>query len=456
MADLSKIFKSYDIRGKVGTELTPETVGNIGRVFADWLPAEGIVAVGHDMRPDSAELAQAFIDGLRRQGRNVWDIGRVTSDMIYFAVGRYDLAGGAVITASHNPGADNGIKLYRDQVIAVGLDAGLAAIRDKVLADDFNAEAETPGTVETRTITEEWVEHCLTFSPTLKPFHIAIDNGNGMAGAILPSILPKLPLQAEEMYFEPDGTFPNHEANPQKIENLQDLIQKVTSEKLDLGIAFDGDGDRAVFVDDRGRPVLGTDLMSIIAKLYLEKYPGSDIVHEVRTSRATQELIREWGGNPVRTKAGRVNIGSVMRECGAAFGGETTGHMFFKENYDADSGLITALVAMQALSDADCKLSELVDAYRRYAMIPETNLEVADTEAAFERLRQAFSDGEQDELDGLTVNYPDEWFNLRASNTEPVMRLNAEAKDEAALRQLVGRVMNVIHEQDSEASAVIS
>jgi phosphomannomutase len=446
MADLSSIFKAYDIRGKVGSELTPELVEKVGRAFADWLPASGIVAVGHDMRPDSSALAQAFITGLRKQGRQVWDIGQVTSDMIYFAVGKWDLAGGAVITASHNPGADNGIKLYRDHVVAVGLDAGLADIRDAALSETFKPAATEPGGIEQRSITEDWVEHSLQFAPALKPYRVAIDNGNGMAGAILPSILPKLPIKVEsKMYFEPDGTFPNHEANPANYDNLQDLIAEVRAKNLDFGIAFDGDGDRAVFVDDLGRPVMGTDLMSIMAKYYLEKYPGSGVVHEVRTSRATRELIHEWGGTPIRTKAGRVNIGKVMREQGAAFGAETTGHMFFKENYDADSGLITALVAMQALSDSGKKLSELVDEYRRYAMIPETNFHVDDANAVLAKLRGAFAGSKQDELDGLTVEFENgSWFNLRASNTEPVVRLNAEAKTQSELDELVTKVKRVI------------
>lgn len=444
MDAINNIFKAYDVRGKVGTELTEEVSEKIGKAFADWLPASGKVAVGHDMRPDSAALADAFIRGLTAQGRDVIDIGQITSDMVYFAVGKWQLAGGAVITASHNPGADNGIKLYRDQVIAVGLDAGLDTIRDAVINGTFRKTADKPGTIEHKDITDEWVKHCLTFCSFQTPYHIAIDNGNGMAGAILPHVLRRLPLKAETMFMEPDGTFPNHEANPQDIKNLRSLIDRVTSEHLDFGIAFDGDGDRAVFVDDLGRPVLGTDLMSIIAKLYLKKYPGSSIVHEVRTSRATQELIREWGGTPIRTKAGRVNIGSVMRDKGAAFGGETTGHMFFKENYEADSGTITALVGIQALSESGKKLSELVDIYRRYVMIPERNLQVANKEAAFQTLRNHFADGTQDELDGLTVNYPDQWFNLRASNTEPVMRLNAEAETQEKLDTLVSTVVDLI------------
>lgn len=445
-ASLANIFKSYDIRGNVASQLTTTNVAAIGQAFADWLPTKGIVAVGHDMRPDSAQLAGAFMQGLQQQGYDVWDIGLVTSDMIYFAVGKWELAGGAVITASHNPGQDNGIKLYRDQVVAVGLDAGLAQIRDKFMAQDFEPTASRAGSRTTRTITKEWVEHCLGFITVLKPYRIAIDAGNGMAGAILPEILPSLPLGAKQMYFELDGTFPNHEANPQKIENLQDLIQAVTSDKLDLGIAFDGDGDRAVLVDDLGRPVLGTDLLTMLAKIYLEIYPGSKIVHDVRTSRATQELIRQWGGEPVRTKAGRVNIGSLMRQIGAPFGGETTGHMFFKENYDADSGLITALLAMQALTNSGKKLSELIDSYRLYTMMPEMNIETdANKEALYKVLADTFKDGEQDWLDGLTVNYPDCWFNLRASNTEPVMRLNAEAKTKTQLDELVNKVTTLIH-----------
>jgi phosphomannomutase len=438
------IFKAYDVRGKVGSELNDEICNNIGKAFADWLPQEGIVAVGHDMRPDSSQLASQLIDGLRAQGRDVWDIGQVTSDMIYFAVGKWDLAGGAVVTASHNPGEYNGIKLYRDKVTPVGLDSGLDKIRDAVANQTFKPAAAQMGSVEKRSITDEWVEHCLTFVTGLKDYNIAIDAGNGMAGAILPSILPKLPLKVEEMYFEPDGTFPNHEANPQKPENLADLIAKVTEDGLDFGIAFDGDGDRAGFVDDKGRMVLGSDLMSIVAAYYLKKYPGAQIVHEVRTSRATTELIKQWGGTPIRTKAGRVYIGAKLREVGAPFGGETTGHFFFTENFDADSGLITALVAMQAISDSGKKLSELVDEYHLYAMGPEVNFEVENAQEVLAKLRDAFSDGQQDELDGLTVNYPTKWFNIRASNTEPVIRLNAEAETQEELDEFVEKIKQVI------------
>jgi len=441
---LESIFKAYDIRGKVSTQLKPGIVKDIARAYADWLPTGGIIAVGHDMRPDSKALSEAFMEGLTEQGREVWDIGQVTSDMIYFAVGNWDLAGGAVITASHNPGDDNGVKLYRDGVVPVGLDSGLSDIRDAFLNKSFVAAATEPGNRTGKQITEEWVSHCLKFIRELAPFNIAIDAGNGMAGAILPHILPKLPLNVAEMYFEPDGTFPNHEANPQNHDNLKDLIDKIKSNNLDFGIAFDGDGDRAAFVDDKGRPVLGSDLMAIVAKYYLKKYPGSNIIHEVRTSRATTELIREWGGKPVRTKAGRVNIGPKMRELNAPFGGETTGHLFFKENFDVDSGLIAALVAMQALTDSGKKLSELVDAYRRYSMAPEKSFAVKDSKKTLQGLSQVFKDGEQDWLDGLTVNYPGYWFNIRPSNTEPVIKLTAEASTQQQLDSLIDKISNIV------------
>lgn len=431
----SHIFKAYDIRGKVHSELTTELCENVGAATAQWLPANGTVAVGRDMRPDSKQLADAVIEGLRSQGRDVWDIGEVTSDMIYFAIGAYDLAGGAVVTASHNAGDYNGIKIYRDKVTPVGLDSGLAEIRDLVEKAGF-IKSEQYGSLTPKNITEEWVQHALsTVNPETWPkFNVAIDAGNGMAGAILPSVLKHLPLQAEEMYFELDGTFPNHEANPQDPKNLQDLITKVRENHYDFGLAFDGDGDRAGFVDDLGRPVLGTDLISIVAKMILEQYPGSKIVHDVRTSRATKELVSEWGGEPVRTKAGRVYIGALVRQVGAQFGGETTGHLFFKSNYDADSGLVAALYVIEALARSGKKLSELVDEYRRYEMPAEMNFETEHKDEVFVKLRQHYSQWPQDELDGLTVEADNFWFNLRASNTEPVIRLNIEATDAATLK----------------------
>lgn len=443
--DLTQIFKAYDIRGRVGDQLTPARVETIGRAVADYLPTRGSVAVGYDMRPDSHGLAEAFRTGLTAQGRHVLDLGQITSDMISFAVGTLHLAGGAMITASHNPGTDNGIKLYRDGARPVALASGLAAIRDAVIANHFQPVAPMVGTSQPRDMTKAWIDHCLSFVTTpLKPFQIAIDAGNGMAGKIVPHILPKLPCRVEELYFDLDGTFPNHEANPTKIENLQDLIDCVREKKLDFGIAFDGDGDRAGFVDDLGRPVLGSDLVTLVAKHVLTHQPGAEIIVEVRTSRATEEWIRAWGGRVTRTKAGRIDIGRVMRDHNAPFGGETTGHLFFKDNFFADSGLIGALVAMVALTESGQKLSTLIDSYRRYAMGPEMNFPVADPEAVLARLAGEYADGAQDRLDGLTVNYPDWWFNLRLSNTEPVVRLNLEANDIVLLEKKKAELLAII------------
>ena len=442
---LSDIFKAYDIRGKVGSELTSDISERIGRALADWLPEEGAVVVGRDMRPDSAELATSLIEGLRLQGRDVIDIGSITTDMMYFAVGHWNLAGGAMVTASHNPGAYNGIKIYRDQVTPVGLDSGLAEIRDLVLANDF-APATAEGDLDSRDITQAWIEHVLTFVDSVHwpRFSIAIDAGNGMAGTILPHILPVLPIKVREMYFEPDGTFPNHDANPMIPENLEDLVKEIKAHHCDFGIAFDGDGDRAALVDDLGRPVHGSDMITLMAQMYLRKEPGAEIIHDVRTGRATQELIREWGGVPIRAKAGRVALSQVVRERGAPFGCETTGHAYFRDNFDVDSGLIAALVAMQAIADSGKKLSELVDEYHRYEIITETNFTVKDPEATLKALSKAFPEGEQDWLDGLTVNFDYGWFNVRMSNTEPLVRLNAEAETKKQLNALLTKVKKVL------------
>lgn len=438
---LERIFKAYDIRGKVGSELDAHVATAIGTAFANWLPARGTVAVGRDMRPDSAELADALIAGLIEQGRDVMDIGQVTSDMSYFAVGKYDLAGAAMITASHNPGEYNGIKLYRDQVIPVGLDSGLDAIRDAVLAGVSASSAAQKGIVTQKDIVEDWIQHCLAITGSdFKSYAIAVDAGNGMAGKIFPELEPYVPFTVHELYFELDGSFPNHEANPQVVENLADLIDEVTSKKLDFGIAFDGDGDRAGFVDDKGRPVSGSDLITIIARHYLAKKPGAEIVHEVRTSLATRELIEKWGGIPFRTKAGRVSIGKVMRERGAPFGGETTGHLFFEENYFADSGLLGALMVIVALQESGKKLSELVDEYHLYATTPEINFETENPADKINEISEAFAQYDQDRLDGLTVIMPNGWFNIRPSNTEPLARLNAEAQTEQELREIIQKV----------------
>ena len=440
------IFKAYDVRGKVGTELTPEVTKAIGHALADWLPEEGPVAVGRDMRPDSAELADALIAGIVAQGRDVVNIGEVTSDMIYFATGSLGMAGGVMITASHNPGEYNGIKFCRELAKPIGQDSGLFEIRDLATAGAFS-DAETPGRITDQDISESWIQHVLSFidANKLKPLSIAVDAGNGMAGKIFPELEPYVPWSVEEMYFELDGTFPNHEANPLKFETLNDLIKKIKDNNLDGGIAFDGDGDRAFLVDETGTVLTGNVMNAILSDYFLQLHPGSVILYDLRSSHAVPEVIRKRGGEPVRTRVGHSFIKQVMRETNAPFGGEVSGHFYFRDNFYADSGLIAAVIGLYAAGLTGKKLSELREIYSYYPGINETNFTVADTGAVLETLKQTFSNETQDTLDGLTVEFENgSWFNVRASNTEPVLRLNAEAHDQASLDELVEKVTAII------------
>jgi phosphomannomutase len=446
MAVWDAIFKAYDVRGKVGSELTPEVSNTIGKAFATWLPTEGPVAVGRDMRPDSAELASALIEGLVSQGRDVWDIGEVTSDMIYFAVGNSKLAGGVMITASHNPGEYNGIKFCGEEAKPVGEKTGLFEVRD--LAKDNNfASSENTGEVTEHDITENWISHVLSFiDPSkLKELHIAVDAGNGMAGKIFPELEPYVPFAVEELYFDLDGTFPNHIANPLEAKNLVDVQATIKQHGCDAGVAFDGDGDRAVLLDENGEPLTGTVLTALLAEYFLKKNPGSTILLNAICGRAAYETVEKNGGKAVRTRVGHSFIKGDMRTHNALFGGEHSGHYYFKDNFMADSGLIAAVIGLYILSESGKKLSELVAPLRKaYVQIPETNFEVEDKEAVLEKLATSFADGSADQLDGLTVNFPNAWFNVRPSNTEPLLRLNAEAKSQAELDQLVAKVTDII------------
>ncbi len=441
------IFKAYDIRGKVGTELTAEVARLVGGSLADFLPTEGVVAVGRDMRPDSAELAAALIEGLQQQGRDVMDIGEVTSDMIYFAVGHYKLAGGAMVTASHNPGIYNGIKLCREEARPIGLESGLDKIRDNVISGDFKPSA-TKGTVTSQDVAEGWITHALSFidATKLTPLKLAVDAGNGMAGEIFPELEPYVPWGITEMYFELDGTFPNHEANPLKFETLKDLINKIKNKKLDGGIAFDGDGDRAFLIDETGEVLTGGVMSAMIAEYFLGIQPGANIVYDARNSHSVPEVITENGGTPIMAKVGHANIKQDMREYDAPFGGEASGHFYFRDNWYADSGLIGAVIGIYVATLSGKKLSELREQYTRYAAIPETNFEVTDKEAAIARIKETFKDDEQSTLDGVTIQFANKsWINVRASNTEPVLRLNAEAVTKKELDDLIKQVINVIN-----------
>lgn len=440
------IFKAYDVRGKVGSELTPEVTRKIGQAFAQWLPDAGPVAVGRDMRPDSQELAEALIEGLRTQGRDVWDIGEVTSDMIYFAVGANDLAGGVMVTASHNPGEYNGIKFCRQGARPVGEDTGLLEVRDLALAGEFTA-AEKEGSLTEKDLIEDWVSHVLSFidPQKLKPLKIAVDAGNGMAGKIVPELEPYVPFEVEELYFELDGTFPNHIANPLEPKNLVDVQAAIKEHQCDAGVAFDGDGDRAVLLDEHGEPLSGTILTAILAEYFLKLNPGATILYNAICGRAAVDAVEKAGGKGIRTRVGHSFIKQDMRTHSAVFAGEHSGHYYFKDNFMADSGLIAAVIGLYILSLSGKSLSELAAPHRQaYVQLSETNFEVADKQAVIQKVADTFKSEQQDDLDGLTVNFPTAWFNVRPSNTEPVLRLNAEAKTKQELDQLVAKVTTLI------------
>jgi phosphomannomutase len=424
--------------------LTPEVVERIGRALAEWLPTEGAVAVGWDMRPDSLDFSKAVIKGLTEQGRDVISIGLVPSDVYYFAAGSLGLAGALMITASHNPGEYNGIKIVQRNAKAVSIESGLAEIRDLATKNEW--PKRTTGTVTEKNINEAWLEHVLSFVDvkTWPNYHIAIDAGNGMYGALGSQLEARLPVKVEQMYYELDGTFPNHGADPAKKENLQDLSKKIIDEKLDFGIAFDGDGDRAILVDETGAPVSGTIMNAIIASYELKKHPGGTILYAAVVGKIVPETAEKLGGKAIRTRVGHSFVQEGMIKHDAVFGGETSGHLFFKDNYGADSGMIGAVVVIQALVDSGKKLSELVKDYDKYVYLDQVSLPTDNKEALLEKIKGAFAGEDIDELDGVTVNFPYGWFNLRPSNTEPILRLTAEATDQTHLDELYARVKAVI------------
>lgn len=452
MKFVQSIFKAYDIRGKVPAELTSEVANCVGRALADFLPV-GIVAIGRDMRPDSEALAAAMIEGLIQQGREVVDLGQITSDMIYFAVGEYNYAGGAMITASHNPGEYNGIKLTSKGVRPIGQDSGLEEIK-KALVDDDYKNPTGRGSVSSKNILAAWLNHALKFAPNLKRLKVGIDAGNGMGGIIVPELIKYTDLDIKGLYLDLDGTFPNHPANPLDFTNLKDLINLIKKDKLDCGIAFDGDGDRAFLVDENGDVVSGSVLGALLAEKILSENPGSTILYNAISSRMVAEVITENGGKAIRTKVGHSYIKADMRKHNAIFACEHSGHFYFKNNYYADSGLIAALYALEIISSSSKTLSELCKPLRqRYFDSGEINFEVADKDQIIEKLSKKYEDGRKDTLDGLTINFQDWWLNLRPSNTEPLLRLNIEAKTQDLLKSKLAEVSDLIQESISKASS---
>jgi phosphomannomutase len=437
------IFKAYDIRGLVPEQLDEETARAIGAGFAAFTAAERI-AVGRDCRISSPSLAAAFIDGAVSQGADVDDLGMITTDMVYFAAGAFDEPG-AMITASHNPGEWNGIKLCRAGAAPVGADSGLEEV--KRLANDVPPSTGT-GRVRRRDVLDGYVDHLFSIVDVSRfsALRVAADGGNGMAGVAVPAVFQRLPADLIGLYLEPDGTFPNHHPDPLRPENLRDLEELMRRERPELGVAFDGDADRAFFVDDMLQPLPGSTVTAIAAKWFLAREPGSAVVHNLICSRAVPEVVRRAGGTPIRTRVGHSFIKAVMKESGAIFGGEHSGHYYFRDNYRADSGILAMLVLMQVMSEEGRPLSEIRSEFEPYAQSGEINLEVSDQAAATEAVAAAFGDAEQDRLDGLTVSWSDRWFNLRPSNTEPVLRLNVEAPDAAGVSALVRQVEEIIEE----------
>jgi phosphomannomutase len=444
--DTSLIFKAYDVRGTYPDQLNEDVARATGSAFATFVGAKSIV-VARDMRPSGPSLVAAFAEGVRRVGVEVVDIGLASTDLLYFATG-YLNSPGAMFTASHNPAQYNGIKMCLANAKPIGLETGLADIER--MANEFLA---TPATGELAAMTESdvlhaWVNHVHSFIDTskLRPLKIVADTANGMGGYVAPLIFAGLPFDVEIMYPELDGTFPNHPADPLNPANIVDLQRRILETGADIGLAFDGDADRVFLIDEKAQGISGSTTTAMVAASLLDKNPGATILYNVICSKSVAEVIKEHGGVGVRTRVGHSYIKQVMAETNAIFGGEHSGHYYYRDNYRADSGIITAMLVLELLSAFDGPLSELVRPYNRYAVSGEINTVVTDPLATVEAitLNLRNSGATIDELDGLTADYGDWWFNLRPSNTEPLLRLNVEADTQEACAQHVAEVIALI------------
>jgi phosphomannomutase len=449
MVRLDAIFKAYDVRGIVPDQLDAETSRAIGWAFATFAGAPRIL-VARDMRPSGAELSAAFAEGAGLAGAAVVDVGLASTDLLYFASGRLD-APGAMFTASHNPAAYNGIKLCLSGARPVGQDTGLEAIRS--LAQEAPRPSSAgPDTVHVEHVDlmDEYATHVRSFVEVdrLGPLNVVADTANGMGGLVVPKVFARLPCHLQVLFAELDGTFPNHPADPIQPENLVPLRAAVLERGADVGLAFDGDADRVFLVDNRAEPVSGSLTTALVAAAMLERHPGATILYNLICSKIVPETIEARGGTGVRTRVGHSFIKQVMAETGAVFGGEHSGHYYFRDNYRADSGIIAALVVLELLSRAGTSLSDLLAPYRRYADSGEINTKVVDPHAAVEALAAmlAGSGAQLDRTDGLTVDHGDWWFNVRPSNTEPLLRLNLEARTEAECQEHVAEVLDLVAE----------
>ena len=447
MSPFDAVFKAYDIRGTVPEQLDEAMCRAIGVAFARFAAAPRLL-IGHDMRPSGDELVAAFSDGARRHGVNVTHLGLVSTDLVYYAAGKLD-APGVMFTASHNPAQYNGIKLCLAGARPVGEDTGLGDIKamaEAILDGRDEPAGGATGTEESLDLLDAFADHVVSFADRslLKPLKVVADTANGMGGLVVPTVFERLPFDLELMYGELDGTFPNHPADPIQPANQRDLQARVSASGADVGLAFDGDADRVFFVDEKGRGLSGSTTTAILAAGILAREPGATILHNLICSRAVPEVIRERGGIPIRTKVGHSFIKQLMVETGAAFGGEHSAHYYFRDNYRADSGIIATMVVLEQLSQAGVPLSELRQPFERYAASGEINTEVADPPAVIERVAAAYPDRPQDRLDGLTVDSGPWWFNVRPSNTEPLLRLNLEAPTREECDERVAEVLALI------------
>ena len=448
MADvLDEVVKAYDVRGVVGSQLTPELLHDLGAAAAHELADGGPFVIGRDMRPSSPELADAFATGLSEQGVEVIDLGLCSTDLVTYASGELGAAG-AMFTASHNPAGYNGVKLCRAGAVPVAIDTGLSAMVARVRA---GRPAPLPvaqrGTRSSRDLLADFAAHVRSFidPSVLRPVEVAVDAGNGMAGHVWPAVVAGLPITTTPLYFELDGSFPNHPANPLDPANLVDLQRTVREGGHALGLAFDGDADRVFAVDEQGRSVSSSLIGAVVAARLLDRAPGATVLHNLICSRVVPETIRAHGGTPVRTRVGHSFIKQRMAETDAIYAVEHSGHFYFRDHHRADSGLVAALVLLEAVAEAGLPLSEVVAPYDRYPASGEINFTVTDVAAATDRVATAFADrGSHDLEDGLTVVTDGGWFNLRPSNTEPLLRLNVEGDDEDHLDRLLAEVTDLL------------
>jgi len=453
------VIKAYDVRGLVGSEIDESLVTEVGSAFARLMAEEGArqVVIGHDMRDSSPTLSAAFAEGVVARGLDVVRIGLASTDQLYFASGALDCPG-AMFTASHNPAAYNGIKLCRAGAKPVGADTGLGRIRDELIAGVDPVGDGARGSVTDRDVLADYAAflHSLVDISGLRPLRVAVDAGNGMAGHTAPAVFGSVGgITLLPLYFELDGNFPNHEANPLDPANLVDLQKYVVAVGADIGLAFDGDADRCFVVDERGEPVSPSAVTGLVAARELAREPGATVIHNLITSHAVPELVTERGGTPVRSRVGHSFIKGLMAETGAIFGGEHSAHYYFRDFWGADSGMLAALHVLAALGEQQRPLSELTADYQRYAASGEINFTVAEAQACVDAVVSSFGDQVSvDHLDGVTVDLgAGSWFNLRSSNTEPLLRLNVEAPDAAAVDAVVAQVSEKIAQQGRAGAA---